>query len=110
MTNAQIIFNASQELAEQGIIKYTGNVYIAELPDGSKVEVKETEEIHTYQKWQSLGYQVQRGQKAIAKITIWKHVVKKAKAENEEDETKMFMKTAAFFSKSQVEAIQKQTA
>lgn len=110
MTNAQIIFNEAQRLAEEGIIKYTGNIAIAELPDGSKIEVKETEEIHTYKKWQELGYQVQKGQKAVAKITIWKHIVKKAKEENEEDETKIFMKTAAFFASSQVEAIKKETA
>lgn len=107
MTNAQIIFNEAQDLAEQGVIKYTGRVYKAELPDGSTIEVKETEAIHTYQKWKELGYQVQKGQKAVAKITIWKHTVKKAKSDNEEDETRMFMKTSAFFSESQVEKIEK---
>ena len=41
----------------------------------------------------------------IAQFTIWKHVTKKAKAESEEDEEKMFMKRASFFSYEQVEPI-----
>lgn len=63
------------------------------------------EEIHTFQKWKSLGYSVKRGEKAVTKLTIWKHTVKTDK-ESGEEETAMFMKTAAFFSTSQVEKIQ----
>ena len=36
---------------------------------------------------------------------IWKHTTKKAKDETEEDETKMFMKKASFFTIKQVEKI-----
>lgn len=113
MTNQQIIFNAEQELAEQGKIQYTGRTFEMETTDGKKVTVKETEEIHTYNTWKELGYQVVKGQKAVAKITIWKH--SKAKVETVPmqdgkeveyiDHGKMFMKTAAFFSRGQVEAI-----
>ena len=113
MTNQQIIFNAEQELAEQGLIKYTGRTFEMETTEGKKVTVKETEEIHTYNTWKELGYQVVKGQKAVAKITIWKH--SKAKVETVPmqdgkeveyiDHGKMFMKTAAFFSRGQVEAI-----
>ena len=48
MTNAQIIFSAAQELAEEGKIKYTGRVLKAVTPAGEEVEIKETEDIHTY--------------------------------------------------------------
>ena len=76
MTNAQIIFQASQELAEAGIIGYTGREFEAIDGEGNKIMMKETEEIHTYAAWKELGYQVQKGQKAVAKITIWKCTVK----------------------------------
>ncbi len=104
MTNAQIIFNAGQELAKEGKIGYTGRTFEMEMPDGKKITVQETEPIHTYQTWKMFGYQVAKGEKAVAKITIWKHTTKHNE-ERGEDESKMFMKTAAFFSQSQVEAI-----
>ena len=63
------------------------------------------EEIHTFQKWKSLGYTVKRGEKAVASFTIWKHTTRTNKETGEED-ARMFMKTAAFFSTSQVEKIQ----
>lgn len=103
MTNEMIIFNESQKLAKAGKIEYTGRTFIANV-DGKEVEFKETEPIHTYQVWKDLGYQVQKGQKAIARITIWKHTSKKDEETGEED-TKLFMKTAAFFSMSQVEKV-----
>ena len=79
MTNEMIIFEASQELAEQGIINYTGNTFKAIDDEGNETEVKETEAIHTYKEWQNLGMQVQKGQKAIAKITIWMFTNKPSK-------------------------------
>ena len=110
MTNAQIIFNAAQELAEQGLIQYTGRTFKATDAAGNEVVLKETEEIHTYKIWQEMGYQVQKGQKAVAKIMIWKHSGSKmeempTKDGNVEyiDKGHMFMKLAAFFSRSQVE-------
>lgn len=108
MTNAMIIFNEEQRLAEEGLIKYTGREYEAELDDGTKITIKETEAIHTYQHWKSLGFQVQKGQKAVANIQIWKYTSKLVEVENngettEEEKSRMFMKTAAFFSASQVE-------
>lgn len=94
MTNAQIIFSEEQMLAKQGVINYTGRVF--KFDDGT--EIKETESIHTYAVWKELGYQVQKGEKAIASFYIWKFVGK----EDEEDEDKMFMKKASFFKRSQV--------
>ena len=104
MTNEQIIFSAAQHLAETGAIKYTGKIYKARDAEGNEIQLKETEAIHTYNAWRALGFQVQRGQKAVAKLTIWKHATKTDK-ETGEEESKMFMKTAAFFSASQVEAV-----
>ena len=86
MTNAEIVAFAWGQLVGSGVIS-------AE------------EEIHTFAKWKSLGYVVKCGEKAVTKLTIWKHTVKTDK-ESGEEETAMFMKTAAFFSTSQVEKIQ----
>ena len=110
MTNQQIVLNAAQELAAEGKIKYTGNVLKFEDAEGKEVEFKETEDIHTYAHWLSLGYQVRKGQKAVAKIQIWKHSEKETETQDENPESAvnkghMFLKVAAFFSASQVEAI-----
>lgn len=85
MTNIEIVALAWGQLVGNGVIS-------------------ESEEIHTFQKWKSLGYAVKRGEKAITKLTIWKHT-SKINPETQEEEMAMFMKTAAFFSTSQVEKI-----
>jgi len=102
MTNAMIIFNESQRLAEEGVIKYTGKEFEAVDADGNEIVVKETEELHTYSVWKDMGYQVRKGEHAVAKIMIWKYTVKKDK-ETDEEESQMFMKRANFFSQSQVD-------
>lgn len=104
MTNAQIIFNESQRLAAEGIIKYTGRVFKMQDMAGNEVIVKETEEIHTYNAWKEMGYQVQKGQKAVASFVIWKYKSKIVEESGEEDAT-MFMKRASFFTAAQVEKI-----
>lgn len=104
MTNADIIFTESQKLAKEGKIGYTGKVFEVVDADGKKIQVRETEPIHTFANWKQKGFAVQKGQKAVAKITIWKYIGKINK-ETGEDEGKMYMKTAAFFSSSQVEKI-----
>ena len=48
MTNAQIIFNASQRLLREGKLQPTGRTLTFETPDGSKIEMPETEAIHTF--------------------------------------------------------------
>lgn len=70
MTNNQIIFAAEQQLAEQGVIAYTGRVFEAVDASGEKIQFKETEQIHTYQAWKQLGFQVKKSQKAITKLLI----------------------------------------
>lgn len=102
MTNEQIIFNERVSLMNRGLIGTTGRIIQMVDGDGQKKMLAEPEEIHTYAAWKSLGYQVQRGQKAISKISIWKHTTTKAKDESEEDRENMFMTVAAFFSASQV--------
>ena len=43
------------------------------------------EEVHTYAKWKSLGFQVKRGEKALIQTMLWKKVTKKKGAEDTED-------------------------
>lgn len=104
MTNAQIIFNESQRLAAEGIIKYTGRVFKMQDMAGDEVIVKETEEIHTYNAWKDMGFQVQKGEKAVAQFVIWKYRGK-VNEETNEEEGQMFMKMASFFTRKQVKAI-----
>lgn len=109
MTNAQIILIESVKLMEEGIIKGSGIKGIT--PEGKEIELPE--QIHTYQAWKSLGYQVRKGEKSIAKFAIWKHVSAKEAEEDESGELhaghgeKMFMKVSSFFTKSQVDPIEK---
>lgn len=60
------------------------------------------EEVHTFQRWKSMGFSVKKGEKAAFKTTIWKAV---PKIEEDEEKIKMFMKSAAFFMASQVQPI-----
>ena len=70
-----------------------------------------TEEAHTYSHWRSLGYQVRKGEHATFKTAIWKHAGGKPANETEEGEGanetggRMFLKTAHFFTRSQVDPI-----
>lgn len=110
MTNAQIIFQESLNLMENGVIKGTGRMFEAVVVDKdgneTKQMVEEPEAIHTYATWKSLGYQVKKGEKAKASFTIWKYTEgKKQEESDEEPEGKMFMKKAHFFTMDQVEKI-----
>ena len=92
MTNAEIIYMESIELVKQGVLKA-----IAGQP----------EPIHTFAKWKSMGYSVKKGEKAIAKITIWKYTSRTKTDDdgNEIDDSKCFPKVSAFFKTSQVEKV-----
>ena len=115
MTNAQIIFNESQKLAEAGKIGYTGREFVMQMDDGSEVTVKETEDIHTFAAWKERGYKVKKGEHAVAKFVIWKHSGPKMESLPMEDGSsvdyvdkgRMFMKMSAFFSAFQVEPFAK---
>ena len=78
----------------------------AELIRAAQIINNVTEECHTYGKWKSMGYQVKRGSKALFKCAIWKYTRKK-NVETGDDESHMFMKTASFFGRSQVDKIKK---
>lgn len=105
MTNAQIILEQSILLLKEGKIKSTGRTFVVELEDGSKAEYQEPEAIHTYQGWKERGYQVQKGEHAVAQFPVWKYATKKAEDDDQPD-SRMFLKTASFFSQSQVKAIE----
>lgn len=77
----------------------------AEIIHNAQILHNVTEEVHTYAKWKSMGYQVKRGSKALFKTTIWKYA--KKKDENGDEEARIFMKSASFFGRSQVEKIKK---
>ena len=62
------------------------------------------EPVHTYARWKELGFQVQKGQKALFKTAIYKCVEKKD-ADGNTTSKKMFPKMSAFFGKSQVQPI-----
>lgn len=107
MTNAQIIFIEGQKLAEAGVIGYTGKTYKALNAAGEEVEYKETEPIHTYATWKEMGFQVQKGEKAVAKFPVWKYTSKRNEETGEEENAHMFMKVASFFRLAQVAPIEK---
>lgn len=99
-----IILLEQIRLYNDGILEGTGRKVRVLFQEGYK-DIEEIEPIHTYQYWKNHGYQVQKGEKAITQIMIWKHVTNKKKNSDEEEE-KMFMKRASFFKSSQVKAIE----
>lgn len=88
----------------------------AMLIENYKVSHNITVPLHTYAKWQQLGYQVKKGEKSEHRIVIWKACTKKKRDEkafanaNEESEIiieskHMIMKESCFFTINQVEKI-----
>lgn len=63
-------------------------------------------ELHTYKIWQSLGYQVQKGQKAIVSTKLWKNVDVTDKKTGKKEQ-KMILCNASLFSYEQVKKIEK---
>lgn len=103
MTNEMIIFNEGQRLAAEGKIGYTGRQFEVKTDDGKVQIIKETEPIHTFATWKTMGMKVKKGEHAVTKLVIWKHTEKEK--EDGEKDAKMFMKTSHFFSASQVEVM-----
>lgn len=110
MTNAMIILLESVKLMEAGIIKGSGIKGLT--PEGKEIELPE--QIHTYQAWKSLGYQVKKGSKAVAQFPVWKYITGKMKeaevrddvdVEKNENKGYCHMRVASFFTKEQVEAV-----
>ena len=89
MTNSEIILGNMAMLIADGVIT-------------------EDNVIHTYAHWKSLGFQVKKGEHAIAKFPIWKYTKKKDKDMSEEEAQQKgycFMKNSAWFTDAQVEPI-----
>lgn len=108
MNNSMIILLESVKLMDSGVIKGTGEKIIVEEADGTKKEYEVPEQIHTFQRWKSMGYSVKKGQKAIARFPIWKYTKGKTKEMSEEEAQEhgyCFMKVASFFKSDQVEPL-----
>ena len=108
MTNAQIIFNASVQLMNDGVIKGTGRIFEFTDDAGNVQTLEEPEALHTFAVWKEMGRVVKKGEKARAAIQIWKQgksytTTNKETGEQEEKEGRMFMKTAYFFTFDQTE-------
>lgn len=118
MTNAQIILHESIRLMEDGVLKGSGQFGEIETETGT-ITIELPEVIHTFNGWKELGYSVKKGEKSSIKFPIWKHTTKMLKTDTESPElnkmnaqineqggqVNMFMKTAAWFTFSQVEPI-----
>lgn len=110
MTNEMIVLEQALALAEAGKIGYTGEILTVEI-NGEEITMQEPEQIHTYARWKAMGFQVRKGEKAIAKFKVWKHVTPKKKNDDGEEKTasadrgKMLLKQAAFFSATQVDPV-----
>ena len=111
MTNAQIIFNASVDLMNDGVIKGTGRFFTYEDENGETKTLEEPEALHTFAAWKDYGRQVKKGEKCKARIDIWKqgkaYTKKNEDGSEEEKAGRMFMKTAYFFTIDQTEPIKK---
>ena len=112
MTNEQIILMERIRLMDEGILKGTGKIFVAEDAEGNKKTLELPEEIHTFNGWKQRGFQVKKGEKSQIKFPIWKYTERKVKEEEKtgnplEDApiANMFMKLSAFFTIDQVEAI-----
>ena len=109
MTNAQIIFNHSIDLMQQGILTGTGRYITVTANDGTEQAIEIPEEIHTFAAWKQFGYAVKKGEHAIASFPVWKYSERATESETDDGETEttghMFMKKAFFFKASQVEKI-----
>lgn len=95
MTNARIIFNEA----------ITNEIYTEEQAI-ALIEKYGALPIHTFKKWNSLGYKVKKGEHARVTTKLWKPITKKVKAEDGEDEkkeTKMYLCKSYLFTLEQVE-------
>ena len=109
MDNKTIIFLKRVELMEKGVLKGTGEFVEVEI-NGEIRKFEIPEEIHTYKRWQELGYQVTKGESSFIKFKVWTYDNRRIEeeAENGNGNTntrrrrKCFLKTSAFFTMAQV--------
>lgn len=98
MTNDEIIFTAAVGL---GLLT---EEEVEEIFEEGGYELP----LHTYAGWKDRGYQVKKGEKAVAKVLLWKPRPKRKKMGEEvaeEDKMKFLMVNSALFSKAQIEKI-----
>lgn len=62
---------------------------------------------HTYDHWKELGYQVRKGEHAEIKLAIWKQGKAKQMEDGSTVAGRMFLKTASFFGRGQVDKVDK---
>lgn len=107
MTNEMIITQARIDLMKEGKIGKTGRVLTIVDAAGNKSQIEEPEELHTFAHWKENGFSVRKGEHAVARLLIWKHAgnVEIKEDGSEIDKSRMFMKTACFFSRSQVDEL-----
>ncbi len=110
MTNEQIILQQQFRLMRDGIIGSTGKTVYVEGDNGEKEAYPEPEPIHTYAGWKRLGFQVRKGQKAIACFPVWKHTDVPLKTDDSTGECieageRMFLTKAFWFSRDQCDHI-----
>lgn len=119
MTNAMIILMESVRLMDEGKLRGTGQFIEVQNDDGTTKQLELPEEIHTFNGWKERGFVVKKGEKSDIKFPIWKHTRKMLNTDTGNAEldkmnyninaqggkTNMFLKTAAFFTADQVEAI-----
>ncbi|MBR4589650.1 MAG: hypothetical protein IKO36_03210 [Bacteroidaceae bacterium] len=109
MTNEMIIMMESVRLMKEGVIKGTGKFAEAEI--NGKIEKFEIpEEIHTYERWRKMGYQVQKGQTSFIKFKVWFYTGRNGRSQEVEEGAensrqqrgKCYMRMTAFFTADQV--------
>lgn len=125
MTNAEIIFRESCELMRAGILSGSGIIGTFTDENGEEQKIELPEEIHTFAAWKQAGYIVKKGEKAIAAFPVWKYkesrrnrpeqaqtgpadgeqASEQIDGEQARQAGRMFMKTAYFFKRAQVERI-----
>lgn len=117
MTNAEIIFNQSMQLLEQGKIRTTGRFLTMRNDDGTTEQIPEPEAIRTFNGWKQLGFSVKKGAHVVAAFPIWKYTTKMLDTDtgNEEldkmneavnaegGDSSMYMRKAFWFTIEQVE-------
>lgn len=113
MTNSEIIFRASTELMQQGILRQVDTMP-GEDQDGNPVEIPIPEPIHTFAGWKELGFIVKKDEHAVANFMIWKwkagpHPKSKGaddvEADGDANPGRMFKTRAWWFTAAQVQPI-----
>ncbi len=78
----------------------------AEIIEKAKAMNGITEDAHTFAYWKKNGYKVRKGEHAAFKAVIWKAKPRTVVIDGEVvDDMAMLMKTAHFFTRSQVDKI-----